>query len=125
MTRLRKIAVRDRTIETLRSKGKECASKTLPDNAFLPYLEYRLIELLEEYLESKDTEALADILEAVFRVAELKGVSKEDLERVRARRAEELGAFEKNIVLIPEDEPLPERKMLLGTCGEGDHIVED
>ncbi|WFN33715.1 hypothetical protein L1S32_07635 [Methanogenium sp. S4BF] len=43
------------------------------DRTFLRHLEYRLIEELEEYLESKDPEELADLLEVCYRVAELKG----------------------------------------------------
>jgi len=125
MTRTRKIAVRDQTPEILRSKGKECSAQTLPDDAYLPYLEYRLIEFLEEYLESKATEGLADIIEAIFRVAEIRGITKETLERLRAERAEELGAFAKNVVLLPNAGSKNGRKILLSTCGEGDHIVED
>lgn len=94
---------------------------------FLPYLEYKLIEELEEYLDSNDPEELADLLEVIYRVAELRGVLPEELEHIRQKKAEERGGFTKNRVLVSvmEETAEPERKMLLCTCERGDHVFED
>ena len=57
-------------------------------------------EEVEEYQNSKNPEELADILEVIFRVAQLKGVSKEELEKIRTKKFQERGGFEKNLFLI-------------------------
>jgi predicted house-cleaning noncanonical NTP pyrophosphatase (MazG superfamily) len=117
-------AVRDGVPERLRREGRACAARTLPDDAYLSYLEYALIEELEGYLETKDTEELADLLEVIRRVAELRGLSWEELDGLRARRAGLLGGYGGNTVLAPPEEE-PARRMLLCTCERGDHVYED
>lgn len=59
---------------------------------------------MEEYLESKKPEELADLLEVVYRVAELRGVSPEKLEQIRQEKAAERGGFARNLVLVSVDE---------------------
>ena len=120
-------AVRDRIPEIIHSQGKTCEVKELENQAFLRYIEYKLIEELEEYLESKEPEELADLLEVVYRVAQLQGVLPEELEQIRQKKAEEWGCFAKNRVLVSveEEKTEPERKMLLCTCERGNHVFED
>ena len=93
-------AVRDKIPEIIRQSGDTCDVKTLADSEFLAELEKKLEEELQEYQQSKNVEELADILEALYRIAELKGVSKEKLEKIRAKKVEERGGFEKNLFLI-------------------------
>lgn len=93
-------AVRDRIPEILRSSGKNCAIKELSDTDFLIELESKLEEELAEYLESKEVEELADILEVIYRIAELRGFPREDLESLRLKKRQERGGFEKNLLLL-------------------------
>ncbi len=75
-------------------------------------------------------------------MAELRGVSAEELEQIRQKKAAERGGFAKNLVLVSVEDvggeaadeadeadstekAEPERRMLLCTCGQGDHYVED
>ncbi len=58
----------------------------LSDFSFLPELEKKLKEELKEYLESKKLEELADLLEIIYRIAELRGSSKDDLDALRLRK---------------------------------------
>ena len=74
--------------------------ETLSDEKFLEQLEKKLSEELAEYQNEKNPEELADILEVIYRVAQLKGVSKEELEKVRIKKSEQRGGFEKNLFLI-------------------------
>ena len=60
----------------------------------------RIPELIEEYLESREPEELADLLEIIYRIAELRGSSKDELEATRLRKREEKGGFEKNLILL-------------------------
>ena len=43
---------------------------------------------------------MADILQVVNRISELKGVSKEKLEEIRVKKEHERGGFSKNLFLI-------------------------
>jgi predicted house-cleaning noncanonical NTP pyrophosphatase (MazG superfamily) len=82
-------AIRDRIPEILRNSGKDCAVKELSDSEFLVELEGKLEEELIEYLESKDVEELADLLEVIYRISELRGFSKESLESLRLKKRQE------------------------------------
>ncbi|MDY9926510.1 cupin domain-containing protein [Methanosarcina sp.] len=93
-------AVRDKIPEIIRNSGRGCATKELSDPGFLVELENKLGEELTEYLQSKNLEELADLLEVIYRIAELRGASKESLEALRLQKKLEKGGFEKNILLL-------------------------
>jgi predicted house-cleaning noncanonical NTP pyrophosphatase (MazG superfamily) len=92
--------VRDRIPEIIKSAGRECAVNELSAFSFLPKLESKLKEEIDEYLESKELEELADLLEIIYRIAELRGSSKDCLEALRLKKKEEKGGFEKNLLLL-------------------------
>lgn len=100
MTENNSKAVRDLIPEILKLSGKECMIRELSDSSFLPELENKLEEELQEYLESKELEELADLLEVIYRIAELRGSSKAELEAIRQRKKHEKGGFEKNLLLV-------------------------
>lgn len=93
-------AVRDLIPEILKLSGRECIVRKLSNSGFLPELEDKLGEEVREYLESKELEELADLLEVIYRIAELKGSSKAELETIRQRKKREKGGFEKNLLLL-------------------------
>ena len=93
-------AIRDKIPEIIQKDGHSCNVETLSDEKFLEQLEKKLSEELAEYQNEKNPEELADILEVIYRVAQLKGVSKEELEKVRIKKSEQRGGFEKNLFLI-------------------------
>lgn len=92
--------VRDRIPEIIKFSGRECTVNELSDLSFLPELENKLKEEIEEYLESRELEELADLLEIIYRIAELRGSSKDCLESLRLKKKEEKGGFEKNLLLL-------------------------
>ena len=103
--------MRDRIPEIIGQSGSEDTVNELSDLSFLPILEIKLKEEIEEYLESRESEELADLLEIIYRIAELRGSSKDELESTRLRKREEKGGFEKNLILInpfEEKGPFPE-----------------
>lgn len=93
-------AIRDRIPETIKSAGKEFKIRKLTDEEFLVEIEKKLFEEVVEYKESKSIEELADILEVVFRIAELRGVSRQELETIRLKKKLNRGGFSKNLLLI-------------------------
>lgn len=57
---------------------------------------------MAEFLESGELLELADILEVVYALARLDGVSSAELERRRAAKAQERGGFERRLWWEPE-----------------------
>jgi predicted house-cleaning noncanonical NTP pyrophosphatase (MazG superfamily) len=92
-------AIRDKIPEIINQSGNKCTVKTLSDEQFLKKLEEKLSEEVTEYQNDKNPEELVDILEVINRIAELKGLSKEELEKIRLKKASDRGAFEKNLFL--------------------------
>ena len=93
-------AIRDKIPEIIQKDGHSCNVKKLSDEEFLEHLERKISEEVAEYQSDKNLEELADILEVIYRVAQLKGVSKEELEKIRIKKSEERGGFDKNLFLI-------------------------
>lgn len=96
--------VRDRIPEIIQSTGKDCNCITLEYESYVFELKKKLREEVEEYNQAAgDAEAveeLADILEVVHALAQLHKILPEDLEKVRAKKAEERGAFRDRTFLI-------------------------
>ncbi len=93
-------AVRDKIPEIIKESGKSCTVKTISDEEFLAELEKKLGEELKEYLDSKATEELVDIMEVVYRIADLRGTDTDSLEKARIEKNKMRGAFENNLFLI-------------------------
>ena len=93
-------AIRDKIPDIIKKSGNSCNVKKLSDDEFLPELEKKLREEVEEYLESKSVEELVDVIEVVYRIAELKGVSRKKLETLREEKASQRGKFKENLFLV-------------------------
>jgi predicted house-cleaning noncanonical NTP pyrophosphatase (MazG superfamily) len=93
-------AIRDKIPEIIKQTGNQCDVKTLSNEEFLEKLEEKLSEEVAEYQNDKNPEELADVLEVIYRIVELKGISKEELDEIRTKKKEERGSFSKNLFLI-------------------------
>jgi len=90
-------AVRDKIPEIIKADGKECRFKILSNEEFLVELEKKLGEEIEEYRRSWEIMELVDVMEILYRVAELKGVSANRFELLRERKRAERGGFSENL----------------------------
>ena len=79
-------AIRDKIPEIIADSGKKYNLKQLDDEPFLAELEKKLTEEVNEYSESKDVEELADLLEVIYRISELRGVSSDELDKIGKTR---------------------------------------
>ena len=104
MTKFNK-AIRDKIPEIIQKDGHTCNIQTLSDEKFIIEIEKKLSEEVTEYQNDKNPEELADILEVIYRIAQLKGISKEELEKIRIKKLQYRGGFEKNLFLIDISEP--------------------
>ena len=93
-------AIRDKIPEIIAESGKKYNLKQLDDESFLAELETKLTEEVNEYAESRDVEELADLLEVIYRISELRGVSSDELDEIRKEKAEKRGKFDSNLFLI-------------------------
>ena len=92
--------VRDKIPDIIKAKGETPVTRILDTAEYLRCLETKLDEEVAEYLESKDLEELADILEVLYALAEAAGHSKEDLHTAQKAKKESRGSFEKKILLV-------------------------
>jgi predicted house-cleaning noncanonical NTP pyrophosphatase (MazG superfamily) len=93
-------AIRDKIPEIIKKDGFSYNVETMSNEDFLIEIEKKLSEEVTEYQNDKNPEELADILEVIYRIAKLKGISREELEKIRTEKVEKRGAFEDNLFLI-------------------------
>lgn len=91
--------VRDKIPEIIKSSGKTFDVHYAKKEELLPLLETKLNEEVSEYLEDKNLEELADVMEVLFGIANSLGYSEKDLINKRNAKKEKRGGFEKGIVL--------------------------
>lgn len=91
--------VRDLIPEIIRKDGKECDVDIAPVEARAELLETKLMEEVNEYLEDRNLEELADIMEVLFGLAHNLGYSEEELLDKREEKLKERGGFKEGIVL--------------------------
>lgn len=96
--------VRDRIPEIIEASGKNCKVEFLSDEEYLKMLDAKLDEELAEYHTDKNIEELADLIEVIRAITIARGYSIEELESVRAKKAETRGGFTKKVFLIETNE---------------------
>jgi len=96
--------VRDHIPQIIEASGKSCATRVLGQAEYLQALDAKLSEELAEYLQSKDMEELADLLEVMKAVVQARGSTWEELERIRAEKCARRGGFAQRIFLEAVEE---------------------
>lgn len=91
--------VRDAIPEYIEKLGHKAVSRILSSGDYQKFLHKKLQEEVDEFLEEPCVEELADVLEVVYALAKVIGVSREELEGAREKKVEERGAFEKGVFL--------------------------
>lgn len=91
--------VRDNIPHIIKSSGKQCSSEIASKEQKYSLLEAKLQEEVSEFLEDKNLEELADVMEVLFGLADVLGYSEDDLLKARAKKKDERGGFKEGIVL--------------------------
>lgn len=91
--------VRDKIPEIIQNAGKTCATHTMSDDEYIASLDMKLQEEVAEYLQDKNLEELADVVEVLRAICIARGYTLEELEKMRTKKADERGGFEKRIYL--------------------------
>ncbi len=96
--------VRDRIPEIITKQGLSLTTRILETDEYLTELRTKLQEETNEFLAAESSseaiEELADMLEVIHALAEAHGASVQELERIRAEKADKRGGFKDRIYLI-------------------------
>jgi len=91
--------IRDKIPEIIEKSGKKTVVEKLDDRAYKNYLDIKLGEELQEYLEADNIDELADLVEVVYAILKYKGIDLNKFESIRKKKASERGAFDKRLLL--------------------------
>lgn len=91
--------IRDRIPEIIEATGRRPVYETLDDASYIKLLKEKLVEEVNEFLESDSLEELADIGEVMHALLEYKGISIEAFQKSRMDKLENRGAFKKRLLL--------------------------
>ncbi len=91
--------VRDRIPEICKGKNWQATFRVADEAEYRQRLQDKLQEEVNEYLADVNLEELADVVEVVYALARLDGHSPEDLEKVRAEKAQKNGAFADRLII--------------------------
>ena len=91
--------VRDKIPEIIEADGKTCKTRILSGEEYIAALEAKLNEEVAEYQADNSLEEMADVLEVLQAICVARGYSLEELEALRAKKANERGGFADKIFL--------------------------
>lgn len=91
--------VRDRIPEIIENSSNYCEVEVVSDEVALEYLYKKLQEEVDELVEDKSLEEIADVVEVLFAIGGKYGYSEDDILNRRNEKRAKSGGFEDNIVL--------------------------
>ena len=91
--------VRDYIPRMIADGGETPVTSILSGQVYEQALSKKLLEETREFLEPGEAEELADILEVVYAIAELRGIGVETLETIRLEKRSRNGDFSRGIYL--------------------------
>ena len=91
--------VRDKIPEIIKIRGDVPFVHIADEKEYEGALRTKLGEEVKEFLADPSVEEVADILEVLRAICELKGVEINNLEEVRKKKVEERGGFKQRIIL--------------------------
>lgn len=91
--------VRDRVPEILERQGMTALTRKLDDKEFMHALHEKLKEEMREYMACRNMEELADVVEVINAILLARGLSMEELDRIRKMKAQTNGAYHDRVFL--------------------------
>lgn len=96
--------VRDKIPAIIEQNNQRAVCRIPEKEVIIRGLETKLTEELSEYLEDHSLEEMADLLEVMHGLLHHRGVSWDELERIRLEKREKRGGFEQGIWLESTEE---------------------
>ncbi len=97
--------VRDKIPDEIHRTGGTCITETLSDERYIQELNKKLAEEVAEYQKSGSLQELADIVDVVYAIAEVKGASAGQFNNIRAFKSVRRGLFKDKIFLVSTTYP--------------------
>ncbi len=92
--------VRDKIPEIISRRGDKPIIQFLDADSYVVELRKKLQEEVSEYAQSGQAEELVDILEIIYSLASVEGISRSRLEGMRKEKWQERGGFSQKIYLV-------------------------
>ena len=104
--------VRDKIPEEVNNmEGRKASYKILNDNEYIQELNKKLFEEAHEFIEEHSVEELADLMEVIYAIMEIKNISSNEVEIARKQKNKNKGSFKNKVYLINvEQEQIDERE---------------
>jgi predicted house-cleaning noncanonical NTP pyrophosphatase (MazG superfamily) len=94
--------VRDKVPHLLQKSEKAFTIRIVKGGEYIQKLKEKLKQEVEDFITDDAIEELADIMEIVLLLSEIKGVNIKDLEGFRKLKAAERGSYKEGFVLVDE-----------------------
>ena len=96
--------VRDRIPEIIKGEGKKTNVRIANQEEYFRLLKDKLVEEVDEFIDSDSPQELTDILEVVIALGSIYRLSFKDLSEMAGKKRKERGGFEDRIILLSVDE---------------------
>lgn len=78
--------IRDNNVKIMQDKGCRVTYEILDDKRYGEELDKKLKEEVEEYLDDYSIEEMADVMEVIYAILKYRGVSMEEVEKIRKQK---------------------------------------
>jgi len=93
--------VRDKIPDIIKEKGGSCVIRfPYDDNETYKFVDEKIDEEYREWRESGDEEELADLVEIIYEMVQLIGLTPGEFDKIIKKKRLERGGFDKKIILV-------------------------
>ena len=96
--------IRDNNVKLMEDKGCKVTYEILDDKRYGQELDKKLQEEVSEYLADYSVEEMADVMEVIYAMLDFRGITMEEVEKVRLNKRNLKGAFKNKIFLMDVEE---------------------
>ncbi len=96
--------IRDNNVKLMEDKGCKVTYEILDDKRYGQELDKKLQEEVSEYLADYSVEEMADVMEVIYAMLDFRGITMEEVEKVRLNKRNFKGAFKNKIFLKDVEE---------------------
>lgn len=96
--------IRDNNVKIMEDKGCKVTYEILDDKRYVEELDKKLKEEVDEYLDDYSVEEMADVMEVIYTMLELRGNTMEEVEKVRVEKRNRKGALKNKVFLKTVEE---------------------
>lgn len=96
--------IRDKNVKLMEDKGCKVTYEILDEKRYGQELDKKLKEEVGEYLEDYSIEEMADVMEVIYAILKYRGITMEEVDKVRLEKQKRKGGFERRVYLKEVEE---------------------